>query len=193
MTYGQQQRRCLCAGKAREKACLQTLTVLHVPGDPLQKDDLDTKLDMQRFHTAMLCRTSCIRRHASSSDSTPSPLCVSCIHAHTSTSDVCMGTPMCTCAYLCFGCVHISVPLQPHTCLHPSFSCLHMHTSASAAHTLTALLQSYTYLPLQIMRVRTSASAAYTSSSLLQLVLTDHMVNSVSALAPDTRLVNLAG
>lgn len=38
----------LHAGKAREKACLQTLTVLHVPGDPLQKDDLDTKLDMTR-------------------------------------------------------------------------------------------------------------------------------------------------
>ncbi len=38
----------LYAGKAREKACLQTLTVLHVPGDPLQKDDLDTKLDMHR-------------------------------------------------------------------------------------------------------------------------------------------------
>ena len=38
-----------CAGKAREKACLQTLTVLHVPGDPLQKDDLDSKLDILRY------------------------------------------------------------------------------------------------------------------------------------------------
>ncbi len=38
----------LHAGKAREKASLQTLTVLHVPGDPLQKDDLDSKLDILR-------------------------------------------------------------------------------------------------------------------------------------------------
>lgn len=46
------------AGKAREKACLQTLTVLHVPGDPLQKDDLDTKIDMRRYcHNT--CRTVC--------------------------------------------------------------------------------------------------------------------------------------
>ncbi|DBA72591.1 TPA: hypothetical protein ACH3X2_010343 [Trebouxia sp. C0005] len=36
-------------GKAREKASLQTLTVLHVPGDPLQKDDLDSKLDILRY------------------------------------------------------------------------------------------------------------------------------------------------
>ena len=43
----------LHAGKAREKACLQTLTVLHVPGDPLQKDDLDTKLDMRRSASYM--------------------------------------------------------------------------------------------------------------------------------------------
>lgn len=33
---------------------MQTLTVMHVPGDPLQKDDLDTKLDMKRYSCNML-------------------------------------------------------------------------------------------------------------------------------------------
>ncbi len=45
---------CLHAGKAREKASLQTLTVLHVPGDPLQKDDLDSKLDVLRYQNRIV-------------------------------------------------------------------------------------------------------------------------------------------
>ncbi len=45
---------CLHAGKAREKASLQTLTVLHVPGDPLQKDDLDSKLNILRYQNRVV-------------------------------------------------------------------------------------------------------------------------------------------
>jgi hypothetical protein len=47
------------AGLAREAAALQKLSMLHVYGDPLKYRDLETKIEVERYNTAIvLCDLS---------------------------------------------------------------------------------------------------------------------------------------
>lgn len=39
---------CAGAGSPREKACLQSLSVMHVSGDPLEKGDLEQRLHVSK-------------------------------------------------------------------------------------------------------------------------------------------------